>query len=413
MRGLAWTVCIIALGLGLAACSEMRPEDSKKEVRQHWDTMRARLKYQLALDSFNSGQLDQAHERLRESLALDSMAAPAYALLGKILLERGEVAAASQALEQAAQYGGDKQGEVPYLRGLIAQRYERFEEALSWYRQASFADPMNAHYVAAVAETLVALGRPNEALALARGRWTDFEQNATLRSLTAGIEMLLGRYEEAADAYREALRLAPQDDILRWRLGSALVLAGRHEEAADVLACATQSDKQAPTTALVDLGHASLELGRADQAKTLLRQATSQEPTLVSGWLWLARASLMCEDLVTARRSAQEAVRIEPDNDGHHILLAYVCLRQKDYPAAEASSQVILRQRPDDPLALHLLHLAQSHLDLSEASYRSLPMTSESDPAAAGRLAEISEHDIGGSTAPTTEAHLNRRARSP
>ncbi len=414
MRCLIQTFGLVVVGLGLAACSELQPADSKKEVRQHWDSIRGRLKYQLAVDSFKSGQIDQSYERLQESLALDPKAAPAYALLGKILLERGEVASAAQALERAAEYGDARQGEVPYLRGLIAQRYERLDEALSWYRQAAFAEPMNAHYVVSVAETLVALGRPTEALALARSRWTDFEHNATLRSLTASIEMLLGQYEEAADAYREAFRLAPEDDVLRWRLGSALVLAKRYEEAAEVLACASERGKDPPATALLDLGQASVELGRPDHAKTVLRQAVSQEPTLVSGWLWLVRASLACNDLTTARRSAQEAARLDPDNDEHHLLLAYVCLRQQDYPAATTAIQVVLRHHPQDPLALHLLHLASTQQGLSYVWEHASPLAANgADRTAAGSLTGTWPDEEKDRIGAMRTTYLSRRARSP
>ena len=54
--------------------------------------------------------------------------------------------------------------EVDYLAGVITQRYGRLREALAAYRKAADRNPRDAHYLAAVAETLVALDSTQEAL---------------------------------------------------------------------------------------------------------------------------------------------------------------------------------------------------------------------------------------------------------
>ena len=87
----------------------------------------------------------------------------------------------------------------------------------------------------ATAETLVSLGRMEEALTLCTHHWSDFERNSTLRAVAGHIYTLLGRYEEAADAYVEATSLSPEDDLLATTLASALVKSERHTEARVVL----------------------------------------------------------------------------------------------------------------------------------------------------------------------------------
>jgi len=354
MRPLTLTVLSVVPVLALTACAELnKPSQANQEVHRHWSSVQARIKYQLAVDSFQAGQLEQSDKYLQESIGLDANVAAPYMLLAKILLERGEIATARETLEEAARRGGDDPP-MDYLRGVIAERYGRFEDALAWYRRASDRDAMNAHYVVAVGETLVALGRFDDALALAREHWTDFEQNATLRAMAAGVYTLLGRYEEAADAYHEAVRIAPEDDLVQWQFGSALVRAGRCEEACVVLAAATSEKKEVPPSALIDLGRCHLELNRPDEAKAVLRRAVAGAPQNATAWNWLARAALASDDLLTARRAGTRAVDLKPADSEHAVLLAYVCWRQRDFPAVDRVLAHVLDNQPNDPVALYL-----------------------------------------------------------
>ena len=364
MRPLTLTVLSVVPLLALAACAGLnKPSQANQEVHRHWNSVQARIKYQLAADGFRAGQLEQSHKYLQESIGLDANATAPYVLLAKILLERGEIATACETLEEAARRGGDEP-QMDYLRGVIAERYGRFEDALTRYRRASERDRMNAHYAVAVGETLVALGRLDEALELARERWTDFEQNATLRAMAAGVYTLLGRYEEAADAYREAAQIAPEDDLLQWQFGAALVRAGRYEEACVVLAAATSGNKEVPPSALIDLGRCHLELNRPDEAKAVLRRAVAGTPQNAPAWNWLARAALASDDLLTARRAATRAMELKPADTEHALLLAYVCWRQRDFPTADRVLEQVLQNQPNDPVALYLrskIHEARGH----------------------------------------------------
>jgi Tfp pilus assembly protein PilF len=339
--------------LVLPACSQVMPTDQKKEVRQHWSETRGRMKYQMAQESFGNGQIEQAHQQIRESIALDPTSPASQVLLAKLLLEKGETAAASEALQNATRHGGDAP-EIDFLCGLVAQRYSRFDDALRWYRKAAEREHTNAHYVNAVAEILVQLGRANEALDLIRARWTDFEQNATLRALAGSIYVLLGRYEEAADAYREAARIAPADEVLQLELGSVLAQAGQYEEGCEILTTVTAKNEQSPPSALVNLARCHLQLGRADQAKSILRRVVATAPQNAAAWSMLSRASIDSGDLITARRAARQAADLEPESADSALLLAYVCRLQKDHRAAVQALDRVLDQHPVDGLALYL-----------------------------------------------------------
>lgn len=358
----AWKKLLLCgAAAGLSSCAALNTENSHQQAQQRWSGVRSRVKYQVAAESFATGQLDEASKQLAEALALDPAMADGHILRTRILLERGEIAAAQEALNAAVRSGANSP-ETDYLAGIIAQRYGRLDEALSAYRRASNRDPGNAHYVVTVAETLVALDRPAEALGLIRRRWTDFEQSATLRATAGQLYLMLGQYEQAADVYREAVRISPDDVTLQYQLGCALVLADRDAEAVAVLEPVTRKPGETPGYILVALGRAYVGIGRTDQARSTLRQATEASPTSASAWTWLARAAVSCNDLLTARQAAGKAVEIERESADPAILLGYVCLRQRDPEAAIRALEDALRRRPDDPLAQHLLDQARALL---------------------------------------------------
>lgn len=350
-----WMLSAAMSSIVLASCAQViLPPNSKQEAKERWSQVRSRLKCQLAMEQFNTGHLDEAHKSVREAIDLDPKSQAAYLILTRIQMERGETAQAARTLDEALSYGPDT-AETDYLKGLIAERYGRFDEALASYRRASQRDPMNAHYVAAMAETLVALDRAAEALALVHDRWTDFEQNATLRTLAASIYTLLARHEDAANAYRQALAIAPDDETVRAQLGSSLLLAHRYDEAEQVLITLASSKTEPPAGVLVALGRCQLALHRIDQAKQTLQRATNADPGNPRAWHWLARASLAGGDLLTARRAATRASQMDPQDRDHRLLLGYISFQQQDYVAAAATLEQITREDPSEIVALCLL----------------------------------------------------------
>lgn len=360
MKRTIWRIIVLAGGLSSVSCAQwgLDHQTARRQAEERWSDVRAKIKLQIATESFARGELDEAQKQLDEALALDAKLPDAHLLRARILLERGEIASAQEALKIAISHGADNAA-ADYLGGVIAERYGRLSEALTAYRRAAERNPRDAHYVVAVAETLVALGSTTEALALIESRWTDFEHNATLRATAGQIYTLMGRYDRAADVYRDAVRISPDDATLQYQLGMTLALAGKNTEAVAVLAPLARKEKDLPGYVLVALGRAHLGTGQTADAKTVLRRATAVSPESLSAWTWLARAALAGNDLVTAREAAARATEIGTDAAETFILLGYVCLRQGHHAAAVRALETALQKEPNDALALRLLDQAR------------------------------------------------------
>lgn len=347
--GTPLAVSLMVLASLVGGCATLFPKDPHKAAAGRWDAVRGRIKLQLAQDQFNAGRIREAESQLKEAVGLNPKSPQAQVLLAKLSLEKGELIPAKAALEAAIESGG-MSPEIAYLLGVISQRYGDLEAALSYYAEASDRAPQSAAYVAAQAETLAALGRLTEALDLVDGRRTDFERNATLRALAGDIHTILGQYEQAADAYREASLLAPDDIQIQLELGVSLARAQRYQEAISVLAPLASQTHDLPWSARMALGRAYLVRGDAPAARDVFRGAVRAFSNDAEPWTWLGRAALACSDFLTARQAAERATVLAPKDAGGWLLLGYVCQRQKEYAAARKAFESALRLDGKDPL---------------------------------------------------------------
>jgi tetratricopeptide (TPR) repeat protein len=344
---------VLVAGL-VGGCAALFPKNPHKEGAERWGRVRGRIKLQLAKDQFEAGRIREAEVQLKEAVGLDPKSPDAQILLAKLNLEKGELIAAKAALDAAIQLNGTS-AEIDYLHGVIAQRYGDLDAALAYYREASDRAPESAAYVAAQAETLAALGRLTEALELIDARQRDFERNATLRALAGNIHTLLGQYEEASDAYREAAGLAKDDVQLQLQLGVSLARAGRYQEAIAVLAPALAQKPDTPWSARLALGRAYLGRSDVSAARDVFRDAIRACANDAEPWTWLGRTALACGDLIVARQASEKATTLAPRDAAGWLLLGYVCERQKDYPSARTALEASLRLDPRDSLAHCLL----------------------------------------------------------
>lgn len=139
---------------------------------------------------------------------------PAYALLGEAYLSRarvshdpGDLAHARAAFDRSMEI--QPNGES--LTGLAALTGfgHRFEESLSWGRQAADANREDPHVRALLGEALLGLGRDDEARALLPADGAEPKDFYTAAALGAWMKAN-GRLTEAASAFQAAARFAAQ-----------------------------------------------------------------------------------------------------------------------------------------------------------------------------------------------------------
>ncbi|WP_412062680.1 tetratricopeptide repeat protein [Rubrivirga sp. IMCC45206] len=165
------------------------------------------------------------------------------------------------------------------------------------------------------------------------------------------VESRRGRHLEAAEALRDAVRLAPRLTEARVRLGTALLDAGRARDAAGVLAEAVAQDPLRHADAWNALGLAHLGLGATADAVSALRRAVALDPRLAVARANLGAALLAAGDPGAARAQLEAALRIDPDERSALGNLGVALGRLGQTAEAREALERLLRLDPTDARA--------------------------------------------------------------
>ena len=215
-----------------------------------------------------------------------------------------------------------------------------------------------------------------------------------------------GRYEEAANAHREAihldsdfpgshyllgLALADQDNLVAAEqayrqairlnsdfidaylsLGGLLFRQERYQEAEEVYGTATTRSSQ-NADAYTGLGDALYLQERYAAAAAAFRDALRIAPDFAYAHWSLGKALDQQGRYQEAAEALQTSIRLNPRNDLGHRELGYVLLAQENYPAAEEAFRDALRINSNDFFSYSGLGdvlFQQERYDEAEAAYR-------------------------------------------
>ncbi|MFQ5591653.1 MAG: tetratricopeptide repeat protein [Phycisphaerae bacterium] len=353
------------------------------EAERRWNRVRARVKYQLAAQYYDRGEIDEAIEAINGAIASDPSSADQFLLLARCHLEQGRSISARAAAEQARQRA-PRAAAVYYMLGVIAERAGELDNALNHYHRARMCEEAVVDYIVAEAECLTALNRPQEAIELVSSSIGRVDSDGTLEMLAAHIHLLLG---DRVQALRNLESAVDQSGCIRWdsdhpvacsrmieEYGRLLVEMGRYVEAVTLLRPLVETGRDPPQSVVAALCTAYLADGRVREAQRVLRKEVERRPDGATSWMLLARVSIMTEDWMTARHCAEVLQRLEPNRSDVHLLRGFVCWMQQDLEEAVKSLEQALAIDPADPL-LHcltgrVLEESGHSSEVAEAHYR-------------------------------------------
>ena len=172
----------------------------------------------------NNADLQGAASDAAEAVLLDRSDLDAKALLGVVLTEAGMLSDAAACLDEAVE---KRPGHAPYLLGLARVRElagdpDGAEAAL---RAALRAAPGRADLRSALMLALLKAHRFEDAVEAGRQAARAGAADAVGFGLLGHALSSLGRHEEAAEAYGEALKLAPEDVYVRHMVAASGAVA--------------------------------------------------------------------------------------------------------------------------------------------------------------------------------------------
>jgi tetratricopeptide (TPR) repeat protein len=314
------------------------------------------------------GDTDRALKSLAAAQAIDPSYPPLALRLGKVHLDRSELAEARVQLETIAEAPGLVTAANYYL-GQIALLERRFENALAHLQRALEADPdaTEVHYP--LAQAYRALGRKE----LARDHLRRFAlktpqaedpllaqlEAATKRSVPAfqkGMHAIReGDYATATRHFAEGLAIDPGNAAARVSYARALYLAGRGDEAGAELGRALETD---PSQVLAQFLAAVLHQqgGEADAARLAYARTLELDPNHAGAAFYLANLDFAEGRYQEAAQGYQAALAADREIPPARLLrlIARYHAGVSDTEIADALDALI-QEHPEDPMIKYAL----------------------------------------------------------
>ncbi|BAM03597.1 tetratricopeptide repeat protein [Phycisphaera mikurensis] len=326
-----------AVAAGLTGCASSGDKKNQHErwvadANAGWNNIRSHALLETATKEFQNGRLDLAERTVGDAAKKDPTNPELFLLAGRVALEKGELEKAHAIFAKSivlAEARKQVTSDAYYYQGVILQRWQRLDEALERYTAAHRIEPDNPGRLLAMTETLVALGRLDDAKAELTQRLAYFDQNPALRVTLAHIAKMQGESAEALSWFKEAAILAPDDMIVREQLADAHLAAGNIDDACVAMRRLVADPGYAERDDLIRrLAAAELEGGRVDDARQLYIDLTAQNPGNVGDWTELARLSWRMKDQGGTLIAANRIMELAPNEANGYLMAGLVWQRR-------------------------------------------------------------------------------------
>lgn len=367
IKSLLLVGAVVAATSGCDSAPKKDPTQKEAAVKQ-WNQARAGVMHSLATDQFKTGNFDKARATVDEAMGIDPDNVPLRILSAQISIEQNRLDLADKQLAEALKRD-EKNAEALYLSGVVAQRWQKMEQALDYYVRASDAQPAELAYLLARAEMLVMLDRRPEAMSAVKDKLIYFEHSAALRDAVGQFYMNQRQYAEAADMFRQASVLASDDLGIRERLASAQFYSSDYPAAADTLGRLLATDAYRDRAELhIMLGESRLHLRQNVEARQSFTTATEVNPASVPAWIGLGKSALAMNDLRRADGAVRRVISLAPENADAHLMLGYLRMKQERFEDAIRAFESASRLDPTDSVGLCMIgHLYETRGNANEA----------------------------------------------
>lgn len=347
-------------------------QEFKDQAELRMALIKAGTEWDMAHQQFLAGDLEKALKSIDRSIAINNEVLKSHVLRGRILHEMSRLEAAMMAFDRAIEID-PVSAEAHYYKGIIFERFSQPLAAEASYRAASEADPTNAQYLLARAETLIELGRYQEASRLLDGERSNFQHNAGIRQTLAHIAQIEGRIDDAVRLFSEAYLLAPDDPALLEDLARAQYNAAKFADAEYTTRRLLESPAAAERRDLIFLrARCLIELDRPVEARTLVQRLTkdARGGGDVLAWIELGKIACILKDQFQIREAGNRIVSIAPQRYEGYMLLGAYYRREGDLNAAVKTLNKAVELSTRDPAPAILQALAYSELGNTVAAAR-------------------------------------------
>jgi len=306
--------------LAVALCADDRCDDAVEHLQHavRLDPTDERARLALGRTLAATGRFEMAERAIRDTLAAIPLSAQSYFELGHLYDSKGRNGEAAEAFVAAAATRpvlGEERVHELTARARVAAT--DFDGAVQAFARRVEVSPNYAPAHRALAETLLQLGRDDEALAELTAAALIEPADAQAHALRAQLYLRAGRYQEAAAAARAALARDAASSPALYALGTALLQLGQAAEGEDALA----------------RFRAGLDAARARDERGVELRVLRQS----------AAAHLERGEVADAVERLQAAVALQPDAEAYSTLGTVLKQAGRTQEALDALEQAVAR----------------------------------------------------------------------
>ena len=321
-----WILGAALLAVILTGCNRAQKQHDQwvNNANQRWLSLRSSMMYDMAMQQFETGELDQANQTIADALELDPENDRLHVLAGRIALERGQLERAYQ-MFQGARKLNEENHKASYYQGLVLQRWQRYEKAEQAYRTAYELQSDDAAYLLAMAEMMVEQDQVDKALSTLESKLDYFDQDAALRAQIGHLYKMQNRPDKAVPYFEQAALMDPDDLRLEEELALSQFAAGQNQDAINTLEALLEKKQMKRRADLRrTLARAYMEIGRSQKARNTYLSLARSEHGEASDWLRLGHLALDAEDFGGALQAANRVMTLAPQRHEGYMLAGMI-----------------------------------------------------------------------------------------
>ncbi|MBK6584068.1 MAG: tetratricopeptide repeat protein [Gammaproteobacteria bacterium] len=375
------------------------------EQEQNWEQMFANLKLVIDLDPnhipariklgqmyYANAMYDETMQQADAVLVLQPDNADAHTLRGSVFYKQGNNAAAEAEAELALKTEPGHVGAISILSAVYGDTDP--ERALAIIGDGLSRQTQNATLQLLKIRVLEQNQREEEALAVYRELVEEYPDNLFYHYRLVRYLEEHGRTDEAEAALRAIVNTSPDNVQLKLWLTQFLA-NNRNPELAETTLKSFVEQQPKLYELRFALGKLYTAMVRVADARAVYQEIVKLDGNGADALLArnkLVELALAEQDRVTADALLAEIFTIEPENSEALITRARIALLARDVKTATGDLRTVLRNAPDNVIALRLLagaHESEGALDLALDNYRQILGVTPSDQEAAFNVARL------------------------